>query len=134
MWIVTVALVSARQARVRAVVLSFLVLLAAVVAFFYGKKVVYDIKYPGAAYSVDGFQLLEWGLLAAVAGALLGVLFAGIGRAGRAGSIATGSAVGLLAADALRRAINYHDQAPMLIAFAVVAIAAVLLAAVRDLR
>lgn len=131
LWIVTVALLSARQSRAEAIVTSFLALLVAVVAFFYGKKIMYGIKYPGMPYAVNADQLLEWGLLAAVAGAILGSVFCRIGARGRAGAIGSAFAIGLLAADAYRRAINYHGQAPVVIGFAAVAVAAVLVVAVR---
>lgn len=131
LWIVTVALLSAGQSRARAIGTSFFALLIAVIAFFYGKKVMYGIKYPGMPYAVNPEQLLEWGLLAAVAGALLGSIFCHIGAPSWAGSIGSAFAIGLLAADAYRRASNYHDQAPVVVGFAVVAIAVLLLAAVR---
>lgn len=134
LWIVTVALLSARQRCVQAIVTSFLALLVAVIAFFYGKKVMYGIEYPGMPYAVNADQLLEWGLLAAVAGAVLGSVFSLIGSAGRAGSIGTAFAIGLLAGDAYRRSTNYHAQAPVVIGFAAVAIVAVLVVAVRTPR
>lgn len=134
LWIVTVALLSARRPRAEAIVTSFLALLVAVIAFFYGKKVMYGIKYPGMPYAVNADQLLEWGLLAAVAGAVLGSIFCRIRARGRAGSIGCAFAIGLLVADAYRRASNYHGQAPVVIGFATVAVVAVLVVAVHTPR
>lgn len=134
LWILTVALLSARRSPRSAVAASCLALLAAVAAFYVGKKVMYDIRYPGMPYGLSIDQLREWGVLAVIAGAALGVVFAGIGAAGRRGSIATAAAVGLLLADAYRRAGNYSSDAPVVIGFAVLAVIAVLAVAVRTPR
>lgn len=79
LWILTIALLSARHRRPQAIVASSVALLAAVVAFFFRKKVLYGIKYRGMPYSVNVDQLIEWGFLAVIAGAALGAVFAAIG-------------------------------------------------------
>ncbi len=134
LWILTVALLSARRSRGSAITASCLALLAAVAAFYVGKKLMYGIRYPGMPYSLNIDQLREWGVLAVIAGAVLGVVFAGIGAAGRRGSIATAAAVGLLLADAYRRTHNYPSEGLVLIGFAALAVIAVLAVAVRTPR
>lgn len=134
LWILTVALLSARRSPPSAITASCLALLAAVAAFYVGKKVMYGIRYPGMPYALNIDQLREWGVLAVIAGAVLGVVFAGIGAAGRRGSVATAAAVGLLLADAYRRADNYSSDRVVVIGFAVLAVIAVLAVAVRTPR
>ncbi|SDC53160.1 hypothetical protein SAMN05660690_1788 [Geodermatophilus telluris] len=134
LWTATIALLSARQPWRRAVVVSSVTLLAAVLAFYVGKQVVYGIEYPGMPYALDTGQVLQWLVLAVVAGAVLGVAFAGIGTPGRAGSIGTAAALGLLVADAYRRASSYPAEAPVVVTAAVLAAAAVLAVALRSPR
>jgi hypothetical protein len=134
MWILTVALLSARQRRVSAIGASCLALLAAVVAFYVGKKVMYGIRYPGMPYELNTTQLTEWGVLAVIAGTALGAAFAGIGTTGHRGAAATAAAIGLLAADAYRRTTSYSFDGPVVISFAILAIATILIVAVRTPR
>ena len=134
LWILTVALLSARQSRPKAIAASCLALLAAVVSFYVGKQVMYGIRYPGMPYELNSTQLTAWGVLAIVAGVALGAVFAGIGTTGHRGAIATAAAIGLLAADAYRRANNYSSDGIVVISFGVLAVAAVLVLAVRTPR
>lgn len=134
LWILTVALLSARRSRRSAVVASCLALLAAVVAFYVGKKVIYGVRYPGMPYPLNLGEFVEWGVLAVVAGPLLGAVFAGIGAASRRGAIATAAAVGLLVADAYRRSGNHPADGQVVIGFALLAVAVVLAVAARSPR
>jgi hypothetical protein len=134
LWIAVLALLSARHLAREAVLQSVLALATAVVTFYVGKDVMYGIEYPGAPYSVNLQQLVQWLVLAVVAGSLLGWAFHRIGRPGRAGALATAAAVGLLAADAYRRSSNYPEDGAVLVGFAALAIAAVLAVAVRSPR
>lgn len=134
LWILTVALLSARQRRRHAIAASFLALALAVVAFYVGKQVMYGLDYPGMPYSINAADLVEWLVLAVVAAVLLGGVFAPIGTPGHAGSIGTAIAVGLLVGDAWRRTWFGPAGAWVLIGFAVLAIAAVLIVAVRSGR
>lgn len=104
------------------------------VAFYVGKKVMYGTRYPGMPYQLNTTQLTEWGVLALIAGVVLGAVFAGIGTTGHRGAIATAAAIGLLAADAYRRADNYASDGLVVISFAVLAVATVLVVAVRTPR
>ena len=134
MWIVLLALLSARRPVRNAVLRSVLALAVAVVTFYVGKDVMYAIEYPGAPYSMNLDLLVQWLVLSVVAGSLLGWAFCRIGRPGRAGALSTAAAVGLLAADAYRRSANYPWDAPVLVGFAGLAIAAVLAVSVRSPR
>jgi hypothetical protein len=132
LWIAVVALGSAGQRPRRAVGQAVLTLAAAVIAFYVGKKVMYGIDYPGMPYALNLSDLVEWLALAAVAGALLGWVFSWGGRPGMVGAIGTASAVGLLLADAYRRAGGYPGDAPVVLPFAGFAVAAVLAVSVRS--
>lgn len=134
LWILSVAVLSAHQRRPTAIVASSLTMLAAVLAFYVGKKVMYGIRYPGMPYELNTTQLTEWGVLAIIAGVALGAVFAGIGTTGHRGAIATAAAIGLLAADAYRRTDNYPSDGLVVVSFAVVAVITVLLIAVRTPR
>ncbi len=134
LWIVTVALLSARQQRLWAVAFSCLSLLAAVLAFYFGKMVMYGIAYPGAPYSLNYDQIEQWLVLALIAGGVLGSVFAGIGTTGRAGSIGAAAALGLLVADAYRRTSSYPADGTVVICFALLAAIVILCVAVRDPR
>jgi hypothetical protein len=131
LWILTVALLSARQPRISAIGASCLALLAAVVAFYVGKKLMYGIRYPGMPYELNTTQLTEWGVLAVIAGIALGAAFAGIGTTGHR---STAAAIGLLAADAYRRASSYPSDGVVVISFGVLAVVAVLAVAIRTPR
>ena len=134
LWIAAVALLSAGQRPRRAVVQAVVALAAAVVAFYVGKKVMYGINYPGMPYSVNASDLVEWLLLAAVAGALLGWVFSWGGRPGTVGAIGTASAVGLLIADAYRRSAGYPWELSAVVVVAGLAVFAVLAMSVRSWR
>jgi hypothetical protein len=134
MWIALLALLSARRPVREAVLRSVLALAAAVVAFYVGKDVMYGVEYPGMPYSVDLDQLVQWLVLAVVAGALLGWAFCRIGRPGHAGAASAAAALGLLAADAYRRSANYPEDATVVVGFAALAAVVVLTVAVRSPR
>ena len=134
LWIALLALLSARRPLREAVLRSVLALAAAVVAFYVGKDVMYGIEYPGMPNSVDLDQLVQWLVLAVVAGSFLGWAFHRIGRPGHAGAASTAAALGLLAADAYRRCSNYPGDAPVVVGLALLAAAAVLAVAVRSPR
>jgi hypothetical protein len=126
LWITLLALLSAGQRPRRAVVRACHALAAAVIAFYVGKKVMYGIDYPGMPYSINISVLTEWLFLAVVAGATLGWTFSWAGRPGRTGALGTAAVIGLLVADAYRRSSNYHAEAPVVVAFPLLAAVAVL--------
>jgi len=141
-WIVLVVLVSARQPWPVAVLRSVAGLAAAVLSFYVGKKVVYGVDYPGMPYPLDVDQIVEWLVLAVVAGCLLGWSCCRIGRPDRAGTVSAAAAVGLLVADAARRLWSWrygwnwgfdHESAA-LTAVTVLGVALVLGIAVRSRR
>jgi Family of unknown function (DUF6518) len=133
LWIAMLALLCAGQRPRRAIVHACLALAAAVAAFYVGKQVMYGIEYPGMPYSINVSELTEWLVLAVIAGAALGWVFSWAGRPGPAGALATAAAVGLLIADAYRRSSN-PAEAPVVLAFAILAIVAVLWVGVRSWR
>jgi Family of unknown function (DUF6518) len=130
LWIALLALLSAGRRPRRAVVHACAALVAAVIAFYVGKKVVYSIDYPGMPYLLNIPVLTEWLLLAVVAGATLGWAFSWAGRPGRAGAPGTAAVIGLLVADAYRRSSHYHAEASVVVAFTLLATLAVLCVAV----
>lgn len=134
LWITLVALLAARQQLRPAVVRGCLALIAAVLAFYVGKKVMYGIEYPGMPYSLNGTQVMTWLVLAVLGGGVLGAAFSRIGRSDRWGPLATAAVVGLLIADAYRRSTDYPADAPVVISFAVLAVVAVLTVAIRSFR
>ena len=134
LWIALLALLSARRPVREAVLRSVLALAAAVVAFYVGKDVMYGIDYPGMPYSVNMDELVQWLVLAVVAGSVLGWAFHRIGSPGHAGAASTAAALGLLAADAYRRSSNYPEDASVVVGLAVLAAVAVLAMAVRTPR
>lgn len=83
-WILLVAVVGARQSLFRGAIRGGAALLISVVSFFYGKQIYYDILYPGPGfpYRVAPTDLLFWGMLGLVGGAVLGVVASRIGPAG----------------------------------------------------
>jgi hypothetical protein len=133
-WVFATALLSMRRSLPTAVLRSVLSLGAAVVIFFVGKKVMYALHYPGMSYAVNPSDLVEWLVLAVVAGSLLGCAFHRIGSRGRAGSMSTAAAVGLLVADAYRRAGNHPADAAALLLVAVPAVLVLLLLTYRSPR
>jgi hypothetical protein len=122
LWITLLALLSADQRPRRAVVRACLALAAAVIAFYVGKKVMYGIDYPGMPSSINISVLTEWLILGVVAGATLGWAFSWAGRPGRTGALGTAAVIGLLVADAYRRSSNYHAEAPVVVAFTLLAV------------
>ncbi|SDY29848.1 hypothetical protein SAMN05661080_02991 [Modestobacter sp. DSM 44400] len=134
LWVLLVALLSARQPARTAIARSVLGLATAVLAFYVGKQVMYGIDYPGMPYALNFSVIAEWLVLAAVAGSLLGWAFHSIGRDGRRGAPATAAAVGLLVADAFRRSTNYATDGRVLVPFAALAVVLVLAVGVRSLR
>jgi hypothetical protein len=134
LWIAAVALLSVRQPPRRAVVRAVLAFGAAVLAFYVGKKVMYGIDYPGMPYAINASELVEWLVLATVAGMALGWVFSWGGRPGTVGAIGTAAAVGLLLADAYRRSGGYPADAPVVVVVAGLAIIAVLGTSVRSWR
>jgi hypothetical protein len=131
LWIALLALLSAGQPARRAITHSGLALAAAVLAFYVGKKVMYGIDYPGMPYSINTSELTEWLILSAVVGVVLGWAFSWAGRPGPAGALGTAAVVGLLLGDAYRRVHGYGSAAPVLVAFTVLAVVAVLALTVR---
>jgi hypothetical protein len=133
LWITVLALVSARRPVRDAVLRSVLALGSAVLAFYVGKKVVYDQLYsPPLPWPRE--ELQEWLVLAVVVGCLLGAAFSRIGRPGRAGAVATAAFLGLLAGDAFRRVAGYGSSESVVVVVALLGAAAVLVTAVRSRR
>lgn len=129
MWVLLAALVSARQPLRHAVVFASSALLAAVPAFYAGRAVIYDWRYPGGSSAIDGDTVVLWLVLALVAGPLLGLVAHRIGTPGRLGAVAVGTTAGLLVADAARRGLRYSSQLAVLLVFLVVALVALWLRA-----
>lgn len=125
LWILLVALVSARRPWRPAAVASTTGLAAAVTAFYVGKDVMYAIDYPGMPYAVNAAVLAQWLVLACIAGPLLGWAFSFVGRADLRGTLASAAAVGLLVADAARRTVGWSPD-PAVMVLCAVAVAAVL--------
>ncbi|WP_037306949.1 hypothetical protein [Amycolatopsis orientalis] len=102
-WIVLVVAVTAGAPRRRATIRAVGALIAAVLAFYWGKALVYDIKYAGMPYQIDVSTTALWCALAIAGGLLAGFLLNAIGRTDIRGTVATAAAVGLLAADVVRQ-------------------------------
>lgn len=130
LWIGLAVVLAAGSAVGGAMVRVTIGLLSAVVAFFYGKDVMYAVSY-GGPYDVNRSVLAQWCVLALVAGALLGWVFARIGRDGWPGAAATAFAVGLVVSDAYRRVSNYPDDASAVLVVAGLALLAVALSSRR---
>ena len=101
-WILLIVVVSARQTLLRGALRGAGALLLSVVSFFYGKQIYYDILYPGPGfpYRVHAYELLFWGALGLVGGAVLGVIASRIGPPGWLAAAAAALLMGLLLADA----------------------------------
>ena len=134
LWIVLLALLSARRPVREAVARSVVALAAAVLAFYVGKDVMYGIEYPGMPYAVNGDDLVRWLVLSLLAGSVLGWIFCRIGRQDLTGALGTAAAVGLLVADAARRAGSYDSDRTVVTTFALLAVLLVLAVGVRSLR
>ena len=114
-WIFLVAVVSARQTLLRGAIRGGGALLISVVAFFYGKQIYYAILYPGPGfpYRVQPVELLFWGLLGLLGGAVLGVIASRIGRPGWLPAAASALLMGLLLADAYRWYGAWNEDLPI---------------------
>lgn len=130
-WITMVALLSANQPRLHAVLRSTVALFAAVVAFYVGKMLVYGLRYPAMPYELNNTTVATWLTLALIVGLVLGVTFSRIGSHDRGGAIGVAGAIGLLFADSLRRVSNYAADAGIVISFTVIAISAILAVSIR---
>ncbi|WP_410652814.1 hypothetical protein [Amycolatopsis sp. cmx-4-54] len=102
-WIVLVVAVTAGAPRRRAATRAVGALIAAVLAFYWGKALVYGVKYAGMQYQIDVSTTVLWCALAIAGGLLAGFLLSAIGRTDLRGTVATATAVGLLAADVVRQ-------------------------------
>lgn len=107
-------------------------LVAAVLAFYYGKEVMYGFKYPGTSYSVNPEQIALWCVLAVAAGVVAGLVFGPIGRPDLRGSLGTAAAAGLLVGEVVRR-LDRPDGVVFTV-ITVLAIAFVLARGVRSAR
>ncbi len=132
LWIAMLVLVVPGGRDARGVLRAVVALIAAVLAFYYGKEVMYGFRYPGMPYSVDPGQLVLWCLFAVGAGVAAGLVFGPIGRADLRGSLGTAAAAGLVIADAVRRAD--HGGVDVLAVAAVVTVALVFARGVRSWR
>lgn len=130
-WITLIAVLSARHHIVVAILRSVAALVAAVLAFYLGKKIMYGLRYPDMPYSLSTSTITTWLVLAFIVGLVLGPAFSYIGRAEQVGSLATGGAIGLLLADTFRRASNYSNDSITLIIFALIAVFVLLAVAIR---
>lgn len=126
-WILLAVAVSVGQTVRRAILRTSIALLAAIVAFHLGQRLIYWVKYSGDAYGFSLSSLALWCVLALVAGAVFAPVFARIGRSDWSGTGAAAGAVGLLLADAYRQGRSRPSEAPTLLVFAVLAVLVVLL-------
>lgn len=131
-WIVLVVAVTAGAPRRRAAVRAVGALIAAVLAFYWGKALVYSIKYAGMPYQIDVSTTVLWCALAIAGGLLAGFLLSAIGQTDGRGTVATAAVVGLLVADVVRQS----DRSGMgvLLLATVVAIGFVGFRGIRSLR
>ena len=134
LWIALLAVLSARREIRAAVARSTVGLMAAVIAFYVGKKLMYGVDYPGMPYSLNVEQIAVWLFLALVAGTLFGAAFSFIGTGANRGAAAGAAAIGLLLADAYRRSTSYPDQTLVVAAVALVGIIAILAVGTRHPR
>ncbi|MBB5852114.1 hypothetical protein ACFQ05_02420 [Amycolatopsis umgeniensis] len=102
-WIVLVVAVTAGAPRRRAVIRATGALIAAVLAFYWGKALFYGIKYEGMPYQIDVSTTTLWCALAIAGGLLAGFLLNTIGRTDIRGTVATAAVIGLLIADVVRQ-------------------------------
>ena len=127
-WLLLIAVVSARQTPLRGALRGSGALLLGVVAFFYGKQIYYDIRYPGPGfpYRVQPVELLFWAVLGVFGGAVLGVIASRIGKPGWLPAAASALLMGLLLADAYRWYSTWGEDLPMGAALVGVTVIAVL--------
>ncbi|SED05581.1 hypothetical protein SAMN04489727_6206 [Amycolatopsis tolypomycina] len=129
LWIALLAAVVPGARDGRAILRAAVALAAAVVAFYYGKDVMYGIRYPGMPYSVNLEQLALWLVLAALAGTAAGLVFGPIGREDVRGTVSTALAAGLLIGEVVRRS----DRADGVV-FTVATLLALALVLARGIR
>jgi hypothetical protein len=127
-WLLLTALVSAGRPLRQAVLFATTALAAAVPAFYVGKALVHAIHHTGLG-RVDIDTMLLWLGLALLAGPLLAAAAHRIGTPDRAAALAAGATAGLLIADTARRALDYTNQAPVLLVFLALALTALWLRA-----
>ena len=127
-WILLVAVVSARQTPLRGALHGGVALLIGAFAFFYAKQIYYDILYPGPGfpYRVHPIELFFWGVLGLVGGAVLGVIASRIGQPGWLAAAASALLMGLLLADAYHWYSTWSQDLPMAAAIAGVIVIAAL--------
>lgn len=113
-WVLLVVLVSARQPALRAAVRGGAGLLLSVVAFYYGKQLIYGILYPGPGYPyrVAFHELALWGTLGLVGGAGLGLLASGIGRTGWLSAAISATTAALMLVDAYQWSTDHAAGLP----------------------
>lgn len=109
-WFVLVAVVAVGRRWRIAAIRSIATLMAAVLAFYFGKKIFYNIHYPGTVYQINTGTVTLWLILAVCGGCVLGVVFSNISLPGWRGVLATSSATGLLVADATRRISSHSSE------------------------
>lgn len=124
-WMLLVVLISARQPSLRGAIRGGGGLLISVVAFFYGKQLIYDILYPGPGrpYRVSFEELALWGLLGLVGGAALGWMASYIGRAGWLPAAVSATCIALPAMEAYQRSTEYSDVGLVVVVAALTAVA-----------
>ncbi|MDX3194455.1 hypothetical protein PV458_39180 [Streptomyces sp. MN03-5084-2B] len=103
LWIALLAAVVPGARDGRAIARAIVALEAAVLAFYYGKDVMYGVRYPGMPYLISTEQVVLWCILAAFAGTAAGLVFGPIGRTDLRGTLSTALAAGLLIGEAVRR-------------------------------
>ncbi|WP_410579708.1 hypothetical protein [Amycolatopsis sp. lyj-108] len=131
-WIVLVVAVTAGAPRRHAAVRAVGTLIAAVLAFYWGKALVYGVEYAGMPYEIDVSTTVLWCAMA-IAGCLIaGFLVSTIGRSDIRGTVATATIVGLLVADVVRQ--SSRSGLGVLLLATVVAIGFVGIRGIRSLR
>ncbi|RSM58988.1 hypothetical protein DMH03_24145 [Amycolatopsis sp. WAC 01376] len=131
-WIVLVVAVTAGAPRWRAAARAVGALIAAVLAFYWGKALVYGVKYAGMPYEIDVSTTVLWCALAIAGGLIAGFLLSVIGRSDLRGTVATAVVVGLLVADVVRQ--SGRSGVGVLLLATVVAIGFVGIRGIRSLR
>ncbi|WP_410616662.1 hypothetical protein [Amycolatopsis sp. lyj-109] len=129
LWIALLAAVVPGARDGRAIARAIVALVAAVLAFYYGKDVMYGVKYPGMPYLISTEQIVLWCVLAAVAGTAAGLVFGPIGREDVRGTVSTALAAGLVIGEVVRRSDRTDG-----IVFAVATLLALGLVLARGIR